>query len=160
MRTFFYKKNHQIAVRIIHGFYCLETTKRVKVRRSVAWGGKRASLFMTHLKLTWQILWKCPSNANFPSPAARRTGGPRGERASLFTTHLKLTWQILWKHPSNTNFPSPATQHTGSPSSSCKMIELRSTRRRSNSPMPTHRRIKLSRDVGELVLNPIQLIRS
>ena len=29
-----------------------------------------------------------------------------------------------------------------------------------NSPMPTRRRIKSSRDVGELVLNPIQLIRS
>ena len=147
-------------MRIIHGFYCLETTKKVKVRRSVAWGGDWASLFMTHLKLTWQILWKRPSNANFPSPAAWCTGGPRGERASLFTTHLKLMWQILWKRPSNTNFPSPATRHTGSPSSSCEMIELRSTRRQSNSPTPTHRSIKSSRDVGELVLNPIQLIRS
>ena len=29
-----------------------------------------------------------------------------------------------------------------------------------NSPTPTRRRIKSSRDVGELVLNPIQLIRS
>ena len=145
---------------IIHGFYCLETTKKVKVRRAVAWGGERASLFMTHLKLTWQILWKRPSNANFPSPAARCTGGPRGERASLFTTHLKLTWQILWKRPSNANFPSPATQQTGSPSSSCEMIELWSTCRRSNSLTPTCRRIKSSRDVGELVLNPIQLIRS
>ena len=37
---------------------------------------------------------------------------------------------------------------------------LRSTRRRTNSPTPTRRRIKSSRDVGELVLNPIQLIRS
>ena len=35
-----------------------------------------------------------------------------------------------------------------------------STRRRTNSPTPTRRRIKSSRDVGELVLNPIQLIRS
>ena len=34
------------------------------------------------------------------------------------------------------------------------------TRRRTNSPTPTRRRIKSSRDVGELVLNPIQLIRS
>ena len=39
-------------------------------------------------------------------------------------------------------------------------MDLRSTRRRSNSPTPTRRRIKSSRDVGELVLNPIQLIRS
>ena len=38
--------------------------------------------------------------------------------------------------------------------------ELRSTRRRTNSPTPTRRRIKSSRDVGELVVNPIQLIRS
>ena len=43
---------------------------------------------------------------------------------------------------------------------------IQSTRRRSNSPTvqladgPTRRRIKSSRDVGELVLNPIQLIRS
>ena len=37
---------------------------------------------------------------------------------------------------------------------------LRSTRRRTNSPTPTRRRIKSSRDVGELVVNPIQLIRS
>ena len=36
----------------------------------------------------------------------------------------------------------------------------RSTRRRTNSPTPTRRRIKSSRDVGELVVNPIQLIRS
>ena len=42
----------------------------------------------------------------------------------------------------------------------CPGLELRSTRRRSNSPTPTRRRIKSSRDVGELVLNPIQLIRS
>ena len=35
-----------------------------------------------------------------------------------------------------------------------------STRRRTNSPTPTRRRIKSSRDVGELVVNPIQLIRS
>ena len=41
-----------------------------------------------------------------------------------------------------------------------RIKELRLTRRRSNSPMPTRRRIKSSRDVGELVLNPIQLIRS
>ena len=34
------------------------------------------------------------------------------------------------------------------------------TRRWTNSPTPTRRRIKSSRDVGELVLNPIQLIRS
>ena len=39
-------------------------------------------------------------------------------------------------------------------------LELRSTRRRTNSPTPTRRRIKSSRDVGELVVNPIQLIRS
>ena len=38
--------------------------------------------------------------------------------------------------------------------------ELRSTHRRTNSPTPTRRRIKSSRDVGELVLNPTQLIRS
>ena len=38
--------------------------------------------------------------------------------------------------------------------------ELRSTCRWTNSPTPTRRRIKSSRDVGELVLNPIQLIRS
>ena len=38
--------------------------------------------------------------------------------------------------------------------------ELRSTCRRTNSPTPTRRRIKSSRDVGELVVNPIQLIRS
>ena len=37
---------------------------------------------------------------------------------------------------------------------------IQSTRRRTNSPMPTRRRIKSSRDVGELVVNPIQLIRS
>ena len=35
-----------------------------------------------------------------------------------------------------------------------------STRRRTNSPTPTRQRIKSSRDVGELVVNPIQLIRS
>ena len=35
--------------------------------------------------------------------------------------------------------------------------ELQSTRRWSNSPTPTRRHIKSSRDVGELVLNPIQL---
>ena len=35
-----------------------------------------------------------------------------------------------------------------------------STRRRTNSPTPTRRRIKSSRDVSELVVNPIQLIRS
>ena len=36
-----------------------------------------------------------------------------------------------------------------------------STRRRTlNSPTPTRRLIKSSRDVGELVVNPIQLIRS
>ena len=38
--------------------------------------------------------------------------------------------------------------------------ELRSTRRRFNSPTPTRRRIKSSRNVGELVFNPVQLIRS
>ena len=35
--------------------------------------------------------------------------------------------------------------------------ELQSTRRWSNSPTPTRRHIKSSRDVGELVLNLIQL---
>ena len=35
-----------------------------------------------------------------------------------------------------------------------------STRRWTNSPTPTRRRIKSSRNVGELVVNPIQLIRS
>ena len=38
--------------------------------------------------------------------------------------------------------------------------ELRSTRRRFNSPTLTRRRIKSSRNVGELVFNPVQLIRS
>ena len=38
--------------------------------------------------------------------------------------------------------------------------ELWSTRRRSNSPTPTCRRIKSSRDISELFLNPIQLIKS
>ena len=37
---------------------------------------------------------------------------------------------------------------------------IQSTRRRSNSLTPTRRHIKSSRDVSELVLNPIQLIRS
>ena len=41
-----------------------------------------------------------------------------------------------------------------------RIKELRSTCRRSNSPTPTRRRIKSSRDIGKLVLNPIQLIRS
>ena len=41
-----------------------------------------------------------------------------------------------------------------------RIKELRSTHRWSNSPTPTRRRIKSSRDVSELVLNPIQLIRS
>ena len=41
-----------------------------------------------------------------------------------------------------------------------RIKELRSTRRWSNSLTPTRRRIKSSRDVGELVVNPIQLIRS
>ena len=41
-----------------------------------------------------------------------------------------------------------------------RIKELRSTRWWSNSPTPTCRRIKSSWDIGELVLNPIQLIRS
>ena len=41
-----------------------------------------------------------------------------------------------------------------------RIKELWLTRWRSYSPTPTHRRIKSSRDIGELVLNPIQLIRS
>ena len=41
-----------------------------------------------------------------------------------------------------------------------RIKELQSTRRWSNSPTSTRRRLKSSRDVGELVLNPIQLIRS
>ena len=40
------------------------------------------------------------------------------------------------------------------------LIELRSSRRQFNSPTPTRRRIKSSRNVGELVFNPVQLIRS
>ena len=39
-------------------------------------------------------------------------------------------------------------------------IGNQSTRRRTNSPTPTCRHIKSSRDVGELVVNPVQLIRS
>ena len=41
-----------------------------------------------------------------------------------------------------------------------RIKELWLTRWRSYSPTPTRRRIKSSRDIGELVLNPIQLIRS
>ena len=37
---------------------------------------------------------------------------------------------------------------------------IQSTRRRFNLLTPTRQHIKSSRDVGELVLNPIQLIRS
>ena len=37
---------------------------------------------------------------------------------------------------------------------------IQSTRRQFNSPTPTHRRIKSSRNVSELVFNPVQLIRS
>ena len=43
---------------------------------------------------------------------------------------------------------------------STPLVELRSTRGRFNSPTPTRRRIKSSRNVGELVFNPVQLIRS
>ena len=42
----------------------------------------------------------------------------------------------------------------------CLCGELRSTHQRTNSPTPTRRRKKSSRDVGKLVLNPLQLIRS
>ena len=38
--------------------------------------------------------------------------------------------------------------------------ELRLTRQRSNLPTSTRQHIKSSRDIGELVLNPIQLIRT
>ena len=41
-----------------------------------------------------------------------------------------------------------------------RIKELQSTHRWSNSLTPTRQRIKSSRDIGELVLNPIQLIRS
>ena len=41
-----------------------------------------------------------------------------------------------------------------------KNKELLSSRRRFNWPTPTCRRVKSSRDVGELVFNPVQLIRS
>ena len=37
---------------------------------------------------------------------------------------------------------------------------IQSTCRRFNSPTPTRQRIKSSRDIGKLVLNPIQLMRS
>ena len=39
-------------------------------------------------------------------------------------------------------------------------FNLWSSRRRFNSPTPTRRRVKSSRDVGELVFNPVQFIRS
>ena len=38
--------------------------------------------------------------------------------------------------------------------------ELQSSHRQFNSPTPTRRHIKSSRDVGELVFNPGQLIKS
>ena len=37
---------------------------------------------------------------------------------------------------------------------------IQSTRRQFNSPTPTRQRIKSSRNVSELVFNPVQLIRS
>ena len=68
---FFYKNNHQNRgayntriVLFVKQFAYDKNNEKSKTGGSVAWGGERACLFTTHLKLMWQILWKRPSNAS------------------------------------------------------------------------------------------------
>ena len=73
----------------------------------------------------------------------RSRGIPDGFLADIFDGRIWKEWQNV------DGKAFLAAQRNGN----------QSTRRRTNSPTPTRRRIKSSRDVGELVVNPIQLIR-
>ena len=119
------------------------------------------TLLLTQWLNAWQhgLKWtKCPAVRNFhknvPPNFSKLQDVCWGMSSNSKNQFVFFKGQILWACASY-NIPWLSPNRNSTP-----LVELRSTRGRFNSPTPTRRRIKSSRNVGELVFNPVQLIRS
>ena len=118
------------------------------------------TLLLTQWLNAWQhgLKWtKCPAVRNFHKnvpPNYSKLRDVWWGMSSNSNNQFFFKGQILWACASY-NIPWLSPNRNSTP-----LVELRSTRGRFNSPTPTRRRIKSSRNVGELVFNPVQLIRS